>query len=120
MKVLAGQTLLLSVAAASSGPCEAARSLTGKVPLMFDAYIQHHGYQEVHRCEFEGTRKGRCCTEIGEVKLDGLRLCERHAERLRLEERATCWRAILAHINGPERQATGRGMTYYASLKLSS
>jgi hypothetical protein len=27
-----------------------------------------------------------------------LRLCERHAERLRLEEQATCWRAILAHI----------------------
>jgi hypothetical protein len=33
-----------------------------------------------------------------EVKLGGLWLCERHAERLRLEERAHCWRAILAHI----------------------
>jgi hypothetical protein len=65
---------------------------------MSDAYIQHQGFQGEHRCEFERTRKGRCCTEITEVKLDGLWLCERHAERLRLEERATCWRAILAHI----------------------
>jgi hypothetical protein len=65
---------------------------------MSDAYIQHQGFRGEHRCQFEGTREGRWCAETGEVKLDGLRLCERHAERIRLEERATCWRAILAHI----------------------
>lgn len=80
-----------------------------KVPLVSDAFIRYQGFQGEHRCEFEGTRKGRCCTEIGEVELDGLRLCERHAERLRLEERAACWRAFLAHIELWSGKARNRG-----------
>ena len=65
---------------------------------MSDAYIQHQGFQGEHRCEFERTLKGEYCEEKSEVRLDGLRVCERHAYRLRLEERVAYWRAILAHI----------------------
>ncbi len=65
---------------------------------MADGYIQYRGFQGESHCEFERTLRGEYCTENAEVKLDGLRLCECHAERLRLEERTTCYRAILAHI----------------------
>jgi hypothetical protein len=49
-------------------------------------------------CEFELTLKGECCLEKGCVELEGLWLCEPHADRLWLEERAVFWRAVLAHI----------------------
>ena len=65
---------------------------------MSDAYIQHQGFQGEHCCEFERTLKGEYCEEKSEVRLDGLRVCERHAKRLWLEERVAYWRAILAHI----------------------
>ena len=65
---------------------------------MSDAYIQHQGFQGEHCCEFERTLKGEYCEEKSEVRLDGLRVCERHAYRLQLEERAAYWRAMLAHI----------------------
>jgi hypothetical protein len=58
-------------------------------------------YRRVPRelyCEFEHTLKGECCLEKGCVELEGLWLCERHAYRLWLEERAVFWRAMLAHI----------------------
>jgi hypothetical protein len=76
---------------------------------MSDAYTQHRGFQGAHRCEFERTLKGEYCTENAEVRLDGLRLCERHAEWLRLEEQAICWRAMLAHIKLWSGEARGRG-----------
>ena len=46
-----------------------------------------------------------------EVRLDGLRLCERHATQLRLRERVAYWRAILAHIRlwSGEARSRGRG-----------
>ena len=61
------------------------------------------------RCEFERTLKGEYCRENGEVRLDGLRLCERHADRLRLEERVAYWRAMLAHVElwSGEARSTG-------------
>jgi hypothetical protein len=65
---------------------------------MSDTYIQHQGFQGEHCCEFERTLKGEYCEEKSEVRQDGLRVCERHAKRLRLEERVAYWRAILAHI----------------------
>jgi hypothetical protein len=65
---------------------------------MADGYTQNRGFQVESHCGFERTLRGEYCTENAEVKLDGLRLCERHASRLRLEERATYWRAVLAHI----------------------
>jgi hypothetical protein len=65
---------------------------------MVDGYTQNRGIQKELKCEFERTLKGEYCTENAEVKLDDLRLCECHAERLRLEELATYWRAILAQI----------------------
>jgi hypothetical protein len=65
---------------------------------MADGYIQNRGFQGESHCEFERTLRGTYCTEKTEVKLDGLRLCNRHARLLRLKERATCWLAILAHI----------------------
>jgi hypothetical protein len=63
-----------------------------------DGYIQHSGLRRESRCEFERTLKGEYCPEDGEVRLDGLTLCSRHAYRLRLEERVTYWRAMLAHV----------------------
>ena len=61
-------------------------------------YIEDRGSTRESRCEFERTLGGEYCPEEGEVRLDGLTLCDRHADRLRLEERVTYWRAILDHI----------------------
>jgi hypothetical protein len=49
--------------------------------------------------------------EKSEVRLDGLRLCERHSDQLRFEERLAYWRAILAHIRlwSGEARSRGRG-----------
>jgi hypothetical protein len=57
---------------------------------------QHPKWQPC--CEFEATLKGEYCGHTGEVSLDGLLLCNRHARQFRLEEQVTYWRAILAHI----------------------
>ena len=76
---------------------------------MSDGYIQHRRFQEESHCEFERTLKGLCCAENGEVRLDGLRLCERHADRLRLEEREVYWRAMLAHVELWSGEARSRG-----------
>jgi hypothetical protein len=65
---------------------------------MANAYIQHRGTRSEARCEFDRTLKGEYCPENGEVKLDGSLLCNRHADRLRVEERVTYWRAMLAHV----------------------
>ena len=61
-------------------------------------YIEDRGSTRESRCQFERTLGGEYCPEDGEVRLDGLTLCDRHADRLRLEERLTYWRAILAHV----------------------
>jgi hypothetical protein len=76
-----------------------------------DEYIQHRGLGGRSRCEFERTLKGYYCGEASEVRLDGLRLCNCHAECLRLEERVTYWRAILAHVElwSGEARSRGRG-----------
>ena len=65
---------------------------------MSEARITPRGFRGEHRCEFERTLRGEYCTAYGEAMPDGLRLCERHSERLRLEERVAYWRAMLAHI----------------------
>jgi hypothetical protein len=65
---------------------------------MSEARIPPRDFRGEHRCEFERTLRGEYCTENGEVRPDGLRLCERHAERLRLEGRVAYWLAMLAHI----------------------
>ena len=49
-------------------------------------------------CEFEATLKGEYCGEKGQVRLDELLLCTRHARQFRLEERVAYCTAILAHI----------------------
>jgi hypothetical protein len=74
-----------------------------------DRDIQHRGSRSESRCEFERTLKGEYCPEDGEVRLDGLTLCDRHADRLRLEERVTYWRAILAHVELWSEEARRRG-----------
>jgi hypothetical protein len=61
------------------------------------------------RCEFERTLKGDYCADNGDVGLDGLLICERHAYRLRLEERAAYWRAMLAHAELWSGEARSRG-----------
>ena len=77
---------------------------------MPEGYIQHGGSRREYRCEFERTLKGEYCREDGEVRLDGLALCNRHAERLRLAERVTYWQAMLAHVElwSWEASSTGR------------
>ena len=65
---------------------------------MSDLYIQHRRPTRESRCEFERSLKGEYCPEDAEVRRDGLTLCNRHADMLRLEERVTYWRAILAHV----------------------
>jgi hypothetical protein len=76
---------------------------------MSDGYIQHRSFQREHQCEFERTLKGEYCAENGDVGLEGLRLCERHAHQLRLEERATYWRAMMAHVELWSGEARSRG-----------
>jgi hypothetical protein len=76
---------------------------------MSDGYIQHRRFQREHRCEFERTLKGEYCAENGGVGLDGLLICERHAYQLRLEERASYWRAMLAHAELWSGEARSRG-----------
>lgn len=72
-------------------------------------YIQDEGPSRESRCEFERTLKGEYCPEDGGVGLDGLTLCERHADRLRREERLTYWRAVLAHVELWSGEARRRG-----------
>jgi hypothetical protein len=77
---------------------EVASPTEGKVPPMSDGYIQDRLFGGELRCEFELTLNGEYCAQNAGVSLDGLRLCEPHAERLWLEERVAYWRAMLAHI----------------------
>ena len=65
--------------------------------MAVDGRDPHRRVPRELRCEFERTLKGECCSEKGCVELEGLWLCERHAYRLWLEERAVFWRAMLAH-----------------------
>jgi hypothetical protein len=69
---------------------------------MFDGHTPHHDPHQdgegQYWCEFERTLKGEYCTQNGEVRLDGLMLCNRHAGILRLEERMAYWQAMLAHV----------------------
>ena len=76
---------------------------------MSDEYIQYRGLRGRSRCEFECTLKGYYCGDVSAVRLDGLRLCRRHAARLRLEERVTYWRAMLAHVELWSGKARSRG-----------
>src|SRR5215210_819435 len=81
---------------------------------MFDGRIphrdpHHEGAEGHYWCEFERTLKGEYCTENGEARLDGLRLCSRHAGLLRLEERTAYWRAMLAHVELWSWEARRRG-----------
>jgi hypothetical protein len=73
-----------------------------------EAHIPPRGFRGEYRCEFERTLRGEYCTEYAEGRPDGLRLCERHAERLRLEERMVYWRAMLAHIRLWSEEARSR------------
>ena len=76
---------------------------------MAHRYIQHRGTRSEARCEFERTLEGEYCRENGEVRLDGSMLCNRHADRLRVEERVTYWRAMLAHVELWSGEARGTG-----------
>jgi hypothetical protein len=71
----------------------------GEVPFVADRYIHGGPLGVGSRCEFERALEGEHCGEAGEVGLDGLWLCGRHADRLRLRERVAYWRAILAHVD---------------------
>jgi hypothetical protein len=68
------------------------------------------------RCEFERTLKGEYCQENGDVGLDGLRLCKRHAGLFRLEGQGNYWRAMLAHVELWFGEARSRGRDDVAGL----
>jgi hypothetical protein len=77
--------------------------------MAVDGRDPHRRVPRELRCEFELTLKGECCLEKGCVELEGLWLCEPHADRLWLEERAVFWRAVLAHIRLWSGEARRRG-----------
>ena len=85
------------------GPAE------GEVPLISGEYIQHLGLRGKSRCQFERTLNGDYCGEESAVNLYGVRLCRHHTARLRLEERVTYWRAMLAHVELWSGEARSRG-----------
>ena len=76
---------------------------------MFDGSIHSRGGEGEYWCEFESTLKGEYCGRRGQLRLDGLLLCESHARQLRLEERVAYCRAMLAHIELWSREARTRG-----------
>src|SRR5918998_5418080 len=76
---------------------------------MFDGLIHYQGNEGQYWCEFERALKGEYCGQRGQLRLDGLLLCETHARQLRLEERVAYWIAILAHIELWSRAARSRG-----------
>jgi hypothetical protein len=55
---------------------------------------QHVKWQP--RCELDHTLKGEYCEKRGEVRLDGLLLCKRHARRLEAQERVDLLRGIVS------------------------
>ena len=61
-----------------------------------DAHIQYRGFQPEPRCEFEHTLKGECCDKIGEVRWDGVLVCESHARQLQAQERIDLLRGIVS------------------------
>ena len=81
------------------------------VPFVADGYIQGGPSGGEPRCGYEGTLEGEYCPEVGEIESHGLMLCGRHADRLRLRERAAYWRAVLAHVDlwSGEARRRGRG-----------
>ena len=58
---------------------------------------QHPKWQP--RCEFEATLKGEYCEQIGEVRLDGLLLCERHARKLESQDKIDLLRGIISCLD---------------------
>jgi hypothetical protein len=76
---------------------------------MFDGSIHSRGGEGQYWCEFERTLNGEYCGKGGQLRLNGLLLCETHARELRLEERVAYCRAILAHIELWSREARTRG-----------
>jgi hypothetical protein len=77
--------------------------------MAVDGRDPHRRVPRELRCEFERALKGECCSEKGCVELEGLWLCERHAYRLWLGERAAFWRAMLAHAQLWSGEAHRRG-----------
>jgi hypothetical protein len=76
---------------------------------MFDGRVHSRGGEGQYWCEFESTLKGEYCGKRGQLRLNGLLLCETHARELRLEERVAYCRAMLAHIEVWSREARTRG-----------
>jgi hypothetical protein len=76
---------------------------------MFDGRIPHQDGEGQYCCEFERTLKGEYCGVGGQVRLDGLLLCNQHARQIRLEERVAYWWAILAHVELWSGEAHSRG-----------
>ena len=57
--------------------------------------LTQHARSQPH-CEVEGTLKGGHCEESGEMILDGLLLCERHAHQLEAQDKIDLLRGIIS------------------------
>lgn len=63
---------------------------------MFGARITTQQARAQPRCEFDHTLKGECCEMRGEVRWDGLLLCESHARQLEAQECVDLLRGIVS------------------------
>jgi hypothetical protein len=63
---------------------------------MFGGHIPTQRATSQPLCEFDHTLKGGYCEEKGEVRLDGLLLCERHAHQLEAQEKIDLLRGIIS------------------------
>ena len=75
---------------------------------------QHPKWQP--RCEFEATLKGEYCEQIGEVRLDGLLLCNRHARQLESQDKIALLQGIISCLELCLRNITLRRDTTLVGL----
>jgi hypothetical protein len=62
---------------------------------MFQDTSDEHSANGHPRCECDHSLKGECCEKRGEVRLDGLLLCDGHAKQLTLKDRADTLQGIV-------------------------
>jgi hypothetical protein len=63
---------------------------------MFGGHIPTQRARSQPLCEFDHSLRGEHCKERGELRWDGLLLCERHARRLEAQDRIDLLRGIVS------------------------
>jgi hypothetical protein len=70
---------------------------------------QGHSSEKRYYCQISHLFGGAPCAKAGEETIDGLVLCERHAQEAKLEGQLECWGGLLSHIDLWSREASRRG-----------